>query len=275
MGLLSGWAWGVIGLTGSIAMTHGLVRLVEMIAPRTNFSAASQFRSLRFWPFYIVSMAVLSILTTVSFKQFDIFPLVKFGGNSLYQATGLGMINYIIWPIVSLIVLDFFHYWKHRAQHRYFWRFHAIHHSIENLSAINSYHHWTDPIFGTLLAAIPMGVLIGMDTPTFAVLAFLISVQGAFIHSNTRIHLGVANRVLVDNRLHRIHHSVEDRHFDKNFGERSSLWDQLFGTAYFPRSDEWPQTGILGVPEARNVSEYLWRPFESRARINLTPPGLT
>jgi sterol desaturase/sphingolipid hydroxylase (fatty acid hydroxylase superfamily) len=72
----------------------------------------------------------------------------------------------------------------------------------------------------------------------------------------------VLRRIIADNRFHRIHHSVEPQHFGKNFGAGTSLWDQLFGTAYFPAADEWPATGLSDQREANTVSEYLWSPFK-------------
>ena len=105
-----------------------------------------------------------------------------------------------------------------------------------------------------------MAFLTGMDLPTFVVFSTLFALQGPFIHSNTRVNLGWANRIVTDNRFHRVHHSIEERHFDTNFGERTTIWDQLFGTAYFPEPDEWPATGISGETEPEATREYLWRP---------------
>jgi sterol desaturase/sphingolipid hydroxylase (fatty acid hydroxylase superfamily) len=232
-----------------------------MIAPRTSFNASSQIVSLRFWPYYLAVIVACSFAGKAAFLHWNLTPLIKIDGESVYKASHLGLLNYIVWPIVSLLFLDLFHYWKHRAQHRFFWKYHAVHHSIENLSAVNSYHHWTDPIFSVAMVAIPMALLIGMDTPAFFVVSTLISLQGPFIHSNTRFNLGIFNRVIADNRFHRIHHSVEGRHFHKNFGERSTIWDQIFGTAHFPGPLEWPGTGLVGLSEPKLTTDYLWRPF--------------
>ena len=97
---------------------------------------------------------------------------------------------------------------------------------------------------------------------SFFLIQLFVMAQGNFLHSPTRLHLGpIVRRILADNRFHRIHHSTDPRHFDKNFGAGTSLWDQLFGTAYFPTADEWPDTGLSDQREAQSVSEYLWRPF--------------
>jgi len=49
--------------------------------------------------------------------------------------------------------------------------------------------------------------------------------------------------VLVTPQSHRVHHSIEGRHSDTNFGSLFSVWDHLFGTQY-RRYDEYPDTGI-------------------------------
>lgn len=262
MSMVSDWAIMCAGIVFAMVFTYGCLRVAEMIAPRSRFASSSQFRSIRFWPYYIAASALCAMGGNFIYTAFHLSPLISIGGKTLYAATGLGALNYVVWPIINLIVVDFFHYWKHRAEHRFFWKFHAVHHSIENLSAVNSYHHWTDPLFSLVLATIPMALVVGLDTPTFAVLTVLIGAQGPFIHANTKLHFGPMARLLVDNRFHRIHHSVETRHFDRNFGERSTIWDQIFRTAYFPRHDEWPNTGIAEEPEPSLTSDYFWRPFK-------------
>jgi sterol desaturase/sphingolipid hydroxylase (fatty acid hydroxylase superfamily) len=47
----------------------------------------------------------------------------------------------------------------------------------------------------------------------------------------------------VSPQFHRIHHSIEPEHRDRNFGVIFSFWDRLFGTLY--RGDGgYPATGI-------------------------------
>ncbi|WP_456669859.1 sterol desaturase family protein [Bradyrhizobium sp. USDA 3240] len=42
---------------------------------------------------------------------------------------------------------------------------------------------------------------------------------------------------------HRIHHSVEMEHQDKNFAAFFPFWDILFGMACVPKQDEYLQQG--------------------------------
>jgi sterol desaturase/sphingolipid hydroxylase (fatty acid hydroxylase superfamily) len=75
------------------------------------------------------------------------------------------------------------------------------------------------------------------------------------------VHFGPLRHVLVDNRFHRIHHSLEERHFDKNFGITFSLWDQLFRTAHFPSANEWPDVGIAGHAPPATLRDFLCYPL--------------
>lgn len=167
-------------------------------------------------------------------------------------------------PVVAAIVLalwgDFQFYILHRLEHRFLWRFHAVHHSIRNLSAANSYHHWTESIWLTL-STLPMLFIDVQAGPTLAALAFLFHYQQFYIHSSSKPHFGLVRYALVDNRYHRIHHSVQSAHHDKNFGATTPLWDWLFGTLYMPESHEWPDVGLADLGEPQSLKEWAVAPW--------------
>jgi sterol desaturase/sphingolipid hydroxylase (fatty acid hydroxylase superfamily) len=200
--------------------------------------------------------------------------------------------HHSLWsPVFASVVLaayvDLQFYVKHRIEHRFFWRFHAVHHSIRQLSAANSYHHWSEALMN-LIVGIPLlftDVSIG---PTFGVLMFLFVYQQFYIHSSARPHFGPLRWLLVDNVYHRIHHSQDPAHHHRNFGAMTPLWDWLFGTLYMPRSNEWPEIGLkeIGQPDSlmdwhllpwrlRNAPslEREARPASGRHRLNRRPAG--
>ena len=90
---------------------------------------------------------------------------------------------------------------------------------------------------------------------------FFLQLLTYYIHSPVDVHFGPLRKVLVDNRFHRIHHSIEPRHFGKNFGVTFSIWDRIFGTAYDPEPGEWPEVGLANVEPPRSVRDYLLLPF--------------
>ena len=103
--------------------------------------------------------------------------------------------------------------------------------------------------------------LVQFDHPvTPAVVGFLVMLLSYLIHSPIDVPFGPLRKLLVDNRFHRIHHSIEPRHFDRNFGICFSVWDRLLGTAYDPAPDEWPEVGIADAPAPRDLKDFLLMP---------------
>jgi sterol desaturase/sphingolipid hydroxylase (fatty acid hydroxylase superfamily) len=173
----------------------------------------------------------------------------------------LGAAAYILQWLIAIALLDFLIYWRHRAEHKWFWPIHAVHHSPTELHAANDIGHpaqiWADIIFvGVPLSLVQFDQL---STPVFV--SFVVSLLTYYIHSPIDAHFGRLRCILVDNRFHRIHHSVEERHFDKNFAICFSIWDRLFRTAYDPASDEWPQVGIAEAPAPRQIGEMMMMPI--------------
>jgi sterol desaturase/sphingolipid hydroxylase (fatty acid hydroxylase superfamily) len=173
-------------------------------------------------------------------------------------------------PIV-LLMTDFLKYWEHRFEHRFFWRVHRVHHSPTQLHAMANYGHPLYAVPLSLLVYLPLS-FVNFDSMVVPIgVALTLGVANAISHSPVDFHFGPLRRVLIDNRFHRIHHSLEARHFDKNFGVIFSFWDTLFGTAYFPKVDEWPEVGVSGVPEARTFRAFLMQPFrEPSANASLS-----
>ncbi len=173
-------------------------------------------------------------------------------------------LSVVIGALAAALVGDFFYYWCHRAQHRFFWRFHAVHHSVREMSGVAAYHHVTEEAFKLALYTVPLA-FITSDPYAMPVLGALLGLHGNYLHSPIRLNFGPLGRVIQDNRFHRIHHSIEPRHYDKNFAVFCTLWDVLFGTACFPAPGEWPEAGVTNAPEPRTVDDFLLLPFRMTA----------
>jgi sterol desaturase/sphingolipid hydroxylase (fatty acid hydroxylase superfamily) len=156
---------------------------------------------------------------------------------------------------------DFLVYWRHRAEHKWFWPIHVVHHSPTELHAANDIGHPAQVWINALFVSIPMSLIQfdGPGTPVY--ILFVVTLLTYYIHSPVDVHFGPLRKLLVDNRFHRIHHSLEERHFDKNFGICFSIWDRLFGTAYDPAPEEWPSVGVAGVDPPRSLADYVLLPL--------------
>jgi sterol desaturase/sphingolipid hydroxylase (fatty acid hydroxylase superfamily) len=118
---------------------------------------------------------------------------------------------------------------------------------------------------------LPTTLFVVSTGDSIAVMTLFLLLQPTFLHSPSSLHFGPLRHVIADNRYHRIHHSVEPRHFDKNFAILFSFWDRLFGTAYHPAPDEWPDVGLAEVDQPGAMKEWLDLPLRLHRGASETP----
>ncbi|MDP1962525.1 MAG: sterol desaturase family protein [Reyranella sp.] len=243
-----------------------LYLLPELLLPRTRNSLQSYLRATTF---LVVTIAINTVVLKAmegSAGFLDVKPLAFLDLRPLTESDSwpLKITGWLVAVIGIAMVGNFFYYWMHRAQHRFgwMWRVHRVHHSITEMSATASYHHVAEDLFQFAAVTMPMAILLGVASgPVPWLVIVLANTHSYFIHSSARLNIGPLRYVLCDNRFHRIHHSREQRHIDHNFATTTPLWDVLFGTAYFPRADEWPAVGLADVAEPRTIADYLLMPF--------------
>ena len=271
---VSAWAGATVWTTLGAAPVWAVLTGLELAFPRGRRSPPLTYlRGMIYWLPVAAVIGGIGLIWEEVLKATAWTPLLQVPLAGWFAAhprwTWLG---YVISPLVGLLIFDFSFYWMHRFQHRFLWRFHAVHHAIEDLSGINSYPHWIEGILKFIFMTLPWSLLYKVDQVAMpATVSFLIILHGHFIHSNTRLHLGLLRVFFADNRFHRIHHSVQAEHFDKNFGSATTFWDRLFGTAYFPARDEWPATGVAGSREAETIADAMFRPFGPSTAPASTP----
>jgi sterol desaturase/sphingolipid hydroxylase (fatty acid hydroxylase superfamily) len=202
----------------------------------------------------------------------------------------LGALPRLELPVLALAVCvpllaDLAYYWYHRAMHSIpmLWSVHKLHHTDETLSSISSaYNHPIENVFlfiGLFVSALGYRLCLRSDSLSAGgaggllfLVAFVFRLQAWAMHANWRIRLSALTRVVVGPQVHRIHHSVEERHLNKNFASMFPLWDILFGTYYHPGAEEWPVTGIPGAGRPRGQLAAIAFPFADwrAARRELT-----
>ena len=140
--------------------------------------------------------------------------------------------------IAEIIVLaDIGVYVAHRAFHAvpWLWRFHAIHHSSEELDWLSTTRvHPLDQIVTRGLSLLPVFTL-GFSDVAIGAYAMLYGWQSMLNHSNVRINFGPLRWVVASPEFHHWHHSHDHEARDKNFASQLPLLDMLFGTFYMPR----------------------------------------
>jgi sterol desaturase/sphingolipid hydroxylase (fatty acid hydroxylase superfamily) len=184
------------------------------------------------------------------------------------------------WVLIPLTIaaMDGANWLAHYADHRFsaLWRFHALHHSQEELSVLTSFRaHPLMHTTGFLLATIPVIVLMPAR-PVDPVLITAYVCVGTLQHANLRWTFGPLGRILVSPAYHRLHHATGIQ--DANLGVVLTIWDVLAGRARFPaRAHRAGRTGLAGrpvpveqdaaaVPPLRLMASQLIEPFQARSR---------
>jgi sterol desaturase/sphingolipid hydroxylase (fatty acid hydroxylase superfamily) len=164
--------------------------------------------------------------------------------------------------IVYALYIDCAKYWVHRLSHMIplLWAMHSFHHSAERLTvATGARHHWTE-----VIALAPLGfltvTLFSVPEHIMSVSLLLNQLQDATQHLNYKIAWHRVGIWVNTPWWHRIHHSVEPKHYNKNFSVAFPIMDVIFGTAYYPAPDEYPETGLNPRQNPRLWEGIVW-PF--------------
>ena len=137
--------------------------------------------------------------------------------------------------VAAVVVVALGSYWGHRLTHTipFLWRFHAVHHSIEQMDWVASGRlHPLDSGFTQAVTVLPL-FLLGYDAGVFAGVTVFITLLALFQHANVRLRFPGLRWVVNTPEWHHWHHAIDPEARDKNFG--IPVVDKLFGTAYLPR----------------------------------------
>ena len=200
----------------------------------------------------IIGAAALFRITTAD-------GLVAFYDNGHGPLAALPLVAQMI---VFLIGEDIILYWTHRLFHRErMWKYHAVHHSSEELEWISAARfHPVNLFLGSVLADVVM-LLAGISPNVFVVLGPLTIAHSAFVHANLDWTLGPFKYVIAGPVFHRWHHTAANRGGEKNFAATFPVLDVLFGTFYMPAGELPDNYGIGERDYPESFTGQLVRPF--------------
>ncbi len=204
--------------------------LLELLAPRREVKPVKARR----WMTNIGIVILDSVIVRLVFKAAAV-------GGALWAAeNGIGLFNNVAAPfwlavVISFVVLDFAVWLEHVASHKIpiFWRIHRMHHSdVEfDLTTAVRFH----PIEIVLSMAWKYLIVLVLGAPAISVLIFEVVLNGAamFNHANLKLPLWLdrwLRLLIVTPDMHRVHHSIDMRETDSNYGFNLSIWDRIFRT---------------------------------------------
>jgi sterol desaturase/sphingolipid hydroxylase (fatty acid hydroxylase superfamily) len=241
-----------------------LVFVIERVLPARPHDVRGAWLNLR----YIAVALVVNVLLVDGLGRTWLTPVADLLRPALAPVRAL-LSQPPAWVqfLLHVAVIDFLYYWTHRAQHRFpvLWRLHELHHSDPSFNVTTTLRvHWLEDLMKLVTVLLPAALLVDAPAGVPTLLVCSGAVWLFFIHANARIGFGPLDRVLVSPAVHRVHHSTEPAHHDRNFAAYFSFWDVLFGTYHAPPRGRWPAVGTAGRPPGSALAAHL-RPFSRPA----------
>ena len=184
--------------------------------------------------------------------------------------------------VLSIIVLDAFDYFWHRANHRvpFLWRFHKAHHSDTEMDVTTALRFHPGELLLSTLAKACWVVIWGPSAIAWFLFEALVSLCAQGHHSNWDLPDSIESRLnpwFVTPRFHASHHLVNRRYGDANFSTIFSIWDKLFRSSAAPLRSAEIQQLPLGLPDNRTQSmslmNWLTEPVK-QSNLSLSPDSI-
>jgi sterol desaturase/sphingolipid hydroxylase (fatty acid hydroxylase superfamily) len=236
------------------APIFAIMALWEILAPRRPRSVGRRAR----WP------SNLGILIIDALAVRILIPTAAVGAALIAAGNGWGLFHAIglrlsIASLLGFLALDLAIYAQHVAFHKapLLWRVHRMHHADPDFDVTTGVRF--HPLEILLSMLIKIAVVIALGIPPVAVIAFEVALNATsmFNHGNVAMWswLDRALRaIVVTPDMHRVHHSIDPRETDSNFGFNLSWWDRLFGT--YRAAPQAGQAGMtIGLPTFRDRAE--------------------
>src|SRR3989338_3066789 len=208
----------------------GAMALWELAAPRRVLTVPKMLR----WINNIGIVVINSFLLRI------IFPSAAVGVAIFAQKHGWGLFNHFQLPywvavVLSVVALDFIIYLQHVMFHAIpvFWRIHRMHHTDLDFDVTTGIRFHPMEILLSMLIKSAGVVVLGPPVLGLIIFEVALNATSMFNHSNVRMLRGVYRIFrwfVVTPDMHRVHHSIEERETNSNFGFNLPWWDRLLGT---------------------------------------------
>ncbi len=194
------------------------------------------------------------------------FPILAVGLAAIAEDRGWGLFNNLNAPVwvaivVSMLVLDLAIYLQHLMFHAVpgLWRLHRMHHADLDFDATTGLRF--HPVEILISMGIKLVVVAALGPPAVAVLLFevILNATALFNHANVDLPRPVdrvLRSIVVTPDMHRVHHSVDPRETNSNFGFNLPWWDRLLGT-YVAQPAKGHKGMMIGIKQFRTRRD-LW-----------------
>jgi sterol desaturase/sphingolipid hydroxylase (fatty acid hydroxylase superfamily) len=135
-----------------------------------------------------------------------------------------------VW-VLGVVAYDFCYYWNHRLGHEsaIFWAAHVVHHQSQEYNLSTALRQTSSGVLLGWIFYLPMAI-VGFPVEVFAVAAVIDLLYQYWIHTEQIGKLGWFDRWFASPSNHRVHHAVNEKYIDRNYGGIFMAWDHLFGS---------------------------------------------
>ncbi len=175
----------------------------------------------------------------------------------------------IAW-VVGVLALDLTVYAQHVAMHAqpWLWRLHRVHHADPDVDVTTGVRFHPVELVLSLGLKAAVAVLVGVPAGAVVLFEILLNATSMFNHANLRLPVAADRLVrllVVTPDMHRIHHSVNRREADSNYGFNVPWWDWLFATyrptPLLPHESMPLGVGSLATAEDQRLDRLLVQPL--------------
>ncbi len=210
---------------------------------------------------FFINKLLLLLISPFLIAQLALATIIFYGLYDAFPSRPIVLEKSPAWAVVTLFTVgyflldDFARFYVHRLMHCWplLWSFHKVHHTAETLTPMTVFRtHPVESVIFSLRSTVVQAVAISGFIFFMGDRADLLTVLGVnafvfgfnLIGSNLRhSHIGIyywrpVEKIFVSPAQHQIHHSLDKRHWNKNYGVVLAVWDWLFGSHHHSEKDK-------------------------------------
>jgi sterol desaturase/sphingolipid hydroxylase (fatty acid hydroxylase superfamily) len=175
----------------------------------------------------LLSAAVLMVLAGIESVAAGAMPGIR---------TWVASRPFWLQALLAVVLGDLGIYLTHRLEHTVpsLWRFHAVHHSAEELDWLVAFRFHPLDLFLMRVGSLAPLVMLNVSATAIAAFVAIYGWQSWLVHANVRLSYGPLRWAIASPAFHHWHHAADHEAFNRNYSTIFAAWDVVFGTIYLP-----------------------------------------
>ncbi len=256
--LALGLVWGTVAFAAVVTYWQardrkpGLRGFFRHCLPEGTLTHPSARADFLFWlsrrifmPLFVLPLAISTV--TAGYVAYEGLTLI-FGPATHVGPASTAML--CLFTLTMVLAYDLSYYTYHYTAHHVplIWELHKVHHSAQVMVGVTKdrvhpleelLNRWWDGMIPGLTYGIWLFfVLDPVELTVFGISAYFLRsllMMDVVRHTHLKMSYGKwGNRLFLCPYYHQLHHSIDPRDYNKNFGLLLSVWDRAFGTLAVP-----------------------------------------